>query len=123
MKTKNTNRIKAMLLLVVVLAGVLFCSMAGCAANDEFSEKELADMQVVDEVIQRDIFGAEGYKDMTIEQRKELAEEVLVGLAKEGLIYRLSIHYDKKAEAFSFMYKTAGCLGCADLSNWNPMMN
>ena len=87
-----------------------------------FTDKQLADMDKVDEKIQTELFLAENFDSMTIEERKEIADSLFEKMIAEGLIENDSVLYNEETQSYTFVY-SAGVLGSLIIKNWNTNQN
>ena len=87
-----------------------------------FTDEELSDMDKVDEMFQTELFSAEKFDSMTIEERKEIADSLFEEMIAEGLIEGDSVLYDKETQSYTFVY-SAGALGSLIIKNWNADQN
>lgn len=94
----------------------------------ELTDKELSDMQAVDDAIEA-LMGDINYMKVPLAQQAEKMGALLQSLATNGtkkapypLIVKLSILYDEPGEQFSFMY-TCGVMGGVRLRPFDPTKN
>ena len=87
-----------------------------------FTDEELSDMDKVDEMFQTELFSAEKFDSMTIEERKEIADFLFEEMIVEGLIEEDSVLYDEETQSYTFVY-SADALGSLIIKNWNGDQN
>lgn len=87
-----------------------------------FTDEQLEDMDAVDATIQEEIFEAESFATMTVEERKELADTVLEEMIQEGLVESDSVLYSDETESYTFVY-SSGVLGSIIIKDWNDKVN
>lgn len=87
-----------------------------------FTDEELSDMDKVDEMFQTELFSAEKFDSMTIEERKEIADFLFEEMIAERLIEEDSVLYDEETQSYTFVY-SADALGSLIIKNWNGDQN
>ncbi|MBP0963750.1 MAG: hypothetical protein J5999_00470 [Oscillospiraceae bacterium] len=102
---------------------VTFAENLNFGADDDsgegFTDKELDDMETVDEAIGEWLKNSQ---QMPRDERIEGAKELLYELASEGYIRRYSIYFDDRNGMFSFEY-SCGVYGGIKIDPFDPMMN
>ena len=88
----------------------------------ELTDQELTDLQTAADNIQTQLFETEGYEEMTDEERKSTADELISQLCDEDIIDPESLVYDEESMTYSFVY-TSGVLGSLIIKEWNPEQN
>ena len=111
-----------------VPAGSSASGTTGTTITSALTEKELSDMEAVDDVLSTLMQNPE-YKKMQLSQQTDTVRRRLIQLATEGtkqkpypLIEPLSILYDESMQQFSFTY-ACGVKGGVRLRPFDPQMN
>ena len=88
---------------------------------ERFTDKELNDMETVDNAI-TELISAPDYKDLTVPERRERALALLNKLADEGLVIRESIYAGENDDNISFEY-SCDISGGIMLKDFDPNFN
>lgn len=97
--------------------GTVTSNTASVRVVGGFTEEQLDQMELADTTLQDSIFGAENFDDMSIEERKNLAEEAMASLCEQGLIDEETVEYDEDSAIYTFTYES-GVLGIIVLEEW-----
>ena len=89
---------------------------------EDITDEQLKNMETVDLTIEDDLFGIDEYEEMSVSDRKTLAETILKDLESRGLIRSGSITADDENCSFTFIYES-GVLGGVCFKDWNEEQN
>lgn len=103
-------------------AGTVNSNTAVVKVVSGFTEEQLGQMEVVDAAIHEEIFSAENFEELPMEEKKSLAEESLNSLSEQNLIQGDTIAYDDENGIYTFMYDS-GALGAVILEDWESEQN
>lgn len=107
------------LIVATIFCLFLLCNNSKMEKIEVIGDEQLFEMEIVDNTFEEKIFKAENYEEMSIEERKALAEVSLDYLCELSYIDEKTILYDENSATYTFMYKS-GVLGTLVLKNWSP---
>lgn len=84
--------------------------------------EQIENMNKVDNSIQDDVFQSEDYADMELDERAQLAKQLLDDLIAQGLVVEGTVQYNEKNGTYTFMYES-GALGSIILKDWAEDQN
>ncbi len=83
---------------------------------NNISEEEFEEMAAVDNTIETEIFAAENFETLTLEEKKQLAEDNLSQMAEEEFIKEDTICFNDVSSTYTFQY-SSGALGAIVLDD------
>jgi len=105
------------LVIFITLSVGILCNNQMIDDRGSFSEEELSEMEIVENSFEENIFGVDNYGEMSVEDRKSLAESVLENLSEQKYIDGETILYDEENATYTFTYQS-GALGTLIIKDW-----